>query len=93
MRALLLIGLLMAAPCFAIADAREKAGGLAAAFGGALGPVYSINSVRSGIDDGYGEATTLDRVMVTGSRIQRPAYLQPTVEYTEPVSAVFELKR
>jgi uncharacterized protein len=77
----------------AIADAREKAAGLATAFGGSIGPVYSINSVRSGISDGYGEATTLDRVEVTGSRIQRSAYLQPTVEYTENVSAVFELKR
>jgi uncharacterized protein YggE len=76
----------------AIADAREKASGLATAFGGALGPVYSINSIRSGVDDGYG-ATTLDRVEVTGSRIQRSAYLQPTVEYSERVSAVFELKR
>lgn len=76
----------------AIADAREKAAGLATAFGGSLGSVYSINSVRSGFDDGYG-ATTLDRVMVTGSRVQRSAYLQPTVEYTENVSAVFELKR
>jgi uncharacterized protein len=77
----------------AIADAREKANGLVTAFGGTLGLVYSINSVRSGVDDGYGGATTLDRVMVTGSRIQRSAYLQPTVEYTERVSAVFELKR
>ncbi|MFC3270271.1 SIMPL domain-containing protein [Vulcaniibacterium thermophilum] len=76
----------------AIADAREKANGLATAFGAALGPVYSINSLRSGFDDGYG-ATTLDRVEVTGSRLRRPAYLQPTVEYTERVSAVFELKR
>lgn len=77
----------------AIADAREKASGLSTAFGGSLGPVYSINSVRSGIADGYGEATTLDRIQVTGTRIQRSAYLQPTVEYTENVSAVFELKR
>lgn len=76
----------------AIADAREKAAGLATAFDGTLGLVYSINSVRSGFDDGYG-ATTLDRVVVTGSRVQRSAYLQPTVEYTENVSAVFELKR
>lgn len=78
----------------AIADAREKAGALATAFGGTLGPVYSINSVRSGFADGYGYDTTmLDRVQVTGSRTQRSAYLQPTVEYTEHVSAVFELQR
>lgn len=76
----------------AITDAREKASGLATAFGGSLGPVYSINSVRSGVDDGYG-ATTLDRIEVTGNRVQRSAYLQPTVDYTERVFAVFELTR
>lgn len=76
----------------AVADAREKAAGLATAFGAAVGPVYSINSVNSGLSDGYG-ATTLDRIEVTGSRINTGRYLQPTVDYTERVSAVFELKR
>lgn len=76
----------------AVAQAREKASGLAKAFGGALGPVYSINSLHSTAADGYGE-TTLDRVQVTGTRIQRSRYVQPTVEYSERVSAVFELKR
>ena len=76
----------------AVADAREKAGGLATAFGTTLGPVYSINSVNSSVADGYGSANTLDRIEVTGSRINK-RYLQPTVDYTERVSAVFELKR
>lgn len=75
----------------AVADAREKAAGLSQAFGGALGPVYSINSVNSGLGDGYGG--TLDRIEVTGSRVQRSRYLQPTVDYSERVSAVFELRR
>ncbi|MFC0679560.1 SIMPL domain-containing protein [Lysobacter korlensis] len=76
----------------AVAQAREKAGGLAQAFGAALGQVYSSNSLNSVSADGYG-AATLDRVEVTGSRIQRSRYVQPTVEYSERVSAVFELKR
>ena len=76
----------------AVADAREKAAGLAQSFGSTIGPVYSINSVNSTLADGYG-GTTLDRVTVTGSRINRGRYLQPTVDYTERVSAVFELKR
>jgi len=77
----------------AVADAREKASGLATAFGTSLGPVYSINSVTSTLADGYGGATTLDKIEVTGSRINTGRYLQPTVDYTERVSAVFELKR
>ena len=76
----------------AVAQAREKAGGLARAFGASLGPVYSINSLNSAVSDGYG-ANTLDRVQVTGSRAPRSRYIQPTVEYSERVSAVFELGR
>jgi uncharacterized protein YggE len=74
----------------AVADAREKAGGLAKAFGVALGPVYSINSLNSSYADRYGEQ--LDRVVVTGSR-GRSRYVQPTVDYSERVATVFELKR
>lgn len=77
----------------AVADAREKAAGLAEAFGTSLGAVYSINSVTSGLGDGYGG--TLDRVQVTGSRARADTgrYLQPRVDYTERVSAVFELTK
>ncbi|MEN1956605.1 SIMPL domain-containing protein [Luteimonas changyuni] len=76
----------------AVADAREKAGGLAAAFGGRLGPVYSINSLNSMQADGYGN-TTLDRIQVTGSRMDSGRYLQPRIDFTERVSAVFEIVR
>jgi len=74
----------------AVADAREKAGGLAVAFGGRLGPVYSINSLNSMQADGYGN-TTLDRIQVTGSRMDSGRYLQPRIDFTERVSAVFEI--
>ena len=76
----------------AVADARAKAAEMAAAFGVRLGPVYSIGSINSRYRDQYG-ATTLDRIEVTGSRIGSGRYLQPEVEYTETVNAVFELQR
>ena len=76
----------------AVADAREQAGGLATAFGGRLGPVYSINSLNSMQAHGYGN-TLLDRVQVTGSRIDSGRYLQPKIDFTERVSAVFEISR
>lgn len=76
----------------AVADAREKARGLAVAFGGRLGPVYSINSLNSMQAHGYGN-TSLDRVVVTGSRIERGRYLEPKIDFTERVSAVFEISR
>jgi uncharacterized protein len=74
-------------------DARQKATELAKEFGATLGPVYSINSVTSNLVQSYGGATTLDRIQVTGSRIDAGQYLQPTVTYSERVAVVFELKR
>ncbi len=41
----------------------------------------------------YGYGGTLDRIVVTGSRIEPAGYLQPTVDFTERVAAVFELQR
>ena len=76
----------------AVADAREKAGGLAVAFGGRLGPVYSINSLNSMQAHGYGN-TTLDRIQVTGTRMDSGRYLEPKIDFTERVSAVFEILR
>ncbi len=76
----------------AVDAARSKAGGMAAAFSAGLGPIYSIDSVNSRQASGYG-STTLDRIQVTGTRMPAGRYLQPTVEYTESVGAVFELRR
>lgn len=75
-------------------DARTKATDLAKSFGAALGPVYSIDSVASYRDHSYGGGTNLDRIVVTGTRINKNGrYLQPSVEYREQVSVVFELRR
>jgi uncharacterized protein len=80
------------ARALAVAQAKERAAGLATAFGSRLGPVYSINSVNSTQAQGYGN-TTLDRIQVTGSRMDSGRYLQPTIDFTERVSAVFEISR
>lgn len=77
----------------AIDNLRAKATETAAGFNAQLGPVYSINSVNSQEARTYNERTTLDSVVVSGARRVQGRYLQPTVEYTESVNAVFELKR
>lgn len=75
----------------AIEKVRSQASETAAAFGASLGAVYSVDSVGSNTRfDYYGR--TLDRITVTGNRAPG-RYLAPTVEYSENVSAVFELKR
>ena len=56
--------------------------------------VSSIDSVSSYRSGSYGgNANSLDRIAVTGTRINNGRYLEPTVEYSEHVSIVFELKR
>ena len=72
----------------AAADSTRRAHELAAAYGARLGSVYSINSVQSGLMNGYGG---LDRVQVTGSRLTS-RYLQPRIEFTERVQAVFGMQ-
>lgn len=55
--------------------------------------MYSINSLNSMQSDDYG-ATTLDRIEVTGSSMDSGGrYLQPTIDFTERVSAVHEILR
>jgi uncharacterized protein YggE len=76
----------------AVDAAKLKAEEMAVAFGADLGPIYSIDSVNSRFTSGYG-STTLDRIEVTGTRIERGRYIQPTVEYAASVNAVFELRR
>ncbi len=76
----------------AVAQARESANGLATTFGGKLGAVYSINSVNSSQAHGYGN-TTLDSIQVTGARMDSGRYLQPSIDFTERVAAVFEISR
>lgn len=76
----------------AVASARRRGAEMAAAFGAGLGPVFSIDSANSRYDQVYA-ARALDRIEVTGSRLPGGRYLQPTIEFSERVSAVFELRR
>jgi uncharacterized protein len=76
----------------AVQGAQRRAAAMAAAFGASLGPVYSIDSVNSRHDARFA-GRSLDRIEVTGSRLPGGRYLQPTVAFTESVSAVFELRR
>lgn len=76
----------------AVANAREKGEEMALAFGARLGRVYSIDSVNSRFANGWG-AVPLSGIQVTGSRLGSGRYLQPTVDYSESVNAVFELVR
>ena len=80
--------LLAQARAEAVGKARERADGLAQAFGARLGRVYSIDSVGSSKTDRY----SLDRIEVTGSRMRTARDIQPEVEYTEAVEAVFDLR-
>lgn len=76
----------------AVENARKQAAGMAQAFGASLGPVYSINSANSRLSDGW-SANHLDRITVTGSHVRPARYIEPLVEFSESVNAVFELKR
>lgn len=76
----------------AVASARKKGEEMATAFGTRLGQVYSIDSVQSRQAHGWGVAAP-DVVTVSGNRIETGRYLQPTVDYSESVHAVFELVR
>lgn len=77
----------------AVNNLREKGNEMAIAFGAKLGGIYSIDSIGSRQGNGWFSGP-LDSVLVTGShRQQGGRYLQPTVEYSETVSAVFELTR
>jgi len=76
----------------AVDNARQKAMDMASAFGASLGPVYSIDSITSRHAGTY-SSTTLDRIQVTGTRISKGRYIQPQVDHTESVNAVFEWRR
>jgi uncharacterized protein len=76
----------------AVGNVREKGGEMAKAFGAKLGNVYSIDSIGSRQGNGW-ISGPLDSIQVTGTRHEAGRYLQPTVEYSETVSAVFELVR
>lgn len=73
----------------ATARARE----LAAGFSARLGMIYSINSANDDLSSRYRYGRdSLDTVTVSGSRAQPGRYLEPEIEYSESVTAVFSLQ-
>lgn len=76
----------------AVADARRKAEENAQAFGAGLGAIYSIDSITSRDSFGY-NGGTLDKALMAPGTVLPGRYLQPSIDYTESVQAVFELKR
>jgi len=78
----------------AVANAKQQGSSLANAFEAKLGRVYSIQSQEVGSHFGYGSNTNIERIMVTGSRINtvpEGKYLQESITFRASVNVVFDL--
>ncbi|MEM6510504.1 MAG: SIMPL domain-containing protein [Pseudomonadota bacterium] len=78
----------------AVANAKQQGSSLASAFEAKLGRVYSIQSQEIGSHFGYGSNTNIERIMVTGSRINtvpEGKYLQESINFRASVNVVFDL--
>ncbi len=78
----------------AVANAKQQGSRLASAFEAKLGRVYSIQSQEVGSHFGYGSNINIERIMVTGSRINtvpEGKYLQESITFRASVNVVFDL--
>ncbi|MEI8642855.1 SIMPL domain-containing protein [Pseudoalteromonas sp. Hal040] len=78
----------------AVANAKQQGSRLASAFEAKLGRVYSIQSQEVGSHFGYGSNSNIERIMVTGSRINtvpEGKYLQESITFRASVNVVFDL--
>ncbi len=78
----------------AVANAKQQGSSLASAFEAKLGRVYSIQSQEVGSHFGYGSNSNIERIMVTGSRINtvpEGKYLQESITFRASVNVVFDL--
>ncbi|WP_082874109.1 SIMPL domain-containing protein [Pseudoalteromonas gelatinilytica] len=78
----------------AVANAKQQGSSLASAFEAKLGRVYSIQSQEVGSHFGYGSNTNIERIMVTGSRmntVPEGKYLQESITFRASVNVVFDL--
>jgi len=85
--------LIAQARALAAQDARRKAEDLARGFSAHAGRIYSIDSSGSNVGMRYRGGDELVTVTVTGSKLAPVRYLQPQIEYSERVQAVFDLVR
>lgn len=79
----------------AIENAKIKASSLAEAFGAKLGEIYSINSSSNASYNQYGQNHAIERIEVTGSRVDsfngQGKYIQERVIFSASISVVFDL--
>ena len=78
----------------AVANAKQQGSSLDSTFEAKLGRVYSIQSQEIGSHFGYGSNTNIERIMVTGSRINtvpEGKYLQESITFRASVNVVFDL--
>ncbi len=77
----------------AIKNAKEQGHSLANAFGANLGKIYSINSSSNNNRYRYGSNNDIERITVTGSRLNKPGqYLQSNIIFSASISVVFDLE-
>jgi uncharacterized protein YggE len=81
----------------AVEDAKRKGRAMASAFDAKLGKVYSINSVNQHQRHRYGFNGSIERIEVTGSRLEADEfepgrYLQENIVFSASVDVVFDLE-
>ena len=81
----------------AVENAKRKGRTMASAFDARLGKVYSINSANQNQRNRYGFNDNVERVEVTGSRIEAEEfepgrYLQKNIVFSASVDVVFDLE-
>ena len=81
----------------AVENAKRKGRTMASAFDARLGKVYSINSANQNQRNRYGFNDNIERVEVTGSRIEAEEfepgrYLQKNIVFSASVDVVFDLE-
>jgi uncharacterized protein YggE len=83
--------LLVEAKAKAAEDARSKAEQVAHGFGARLGPVYSIDSLQMYSSVSYNSYAPPAAAPDVGASVA--PYFQPSIDYTQSVQVVFELRR
>lgn len=79
----------------AVRSAKDKGSSLARAFNAKLGKIYSINSTSNSMRHRFGANSDIERIEVTGSRLNKPLspgkYLQENIVFSASISVVFDL--
>jgi uncharacterized protein YggE len=80
----------------AVKNAKKKGKSLANAFDAKLGKIYSINSTSNQSRYRYGANSDIERIEVTGLRMNKSSrpgkYLQENIVFSASISVVFDLE-